>query len=116
MKELILAGLMSLKMASKPFSYKRKHKFEARTHTHIIIFAAILLYIVSKKNALIYKQIAACQEPRCPILLQICKPVYTMTLKRKRASCQQNHVTAIIFLLLVNDIHPNPGPKALGTP
>ena len=56
MKELILAGLMSLKMASKPFSYKRKHKFEARTHTHIIIFAAILLYIVSKKNALIYKQ------------------------------------------------------------
>ena len=118
MREPILAGLILSKMAFKPYSYKRKRKFEARMHTHIIILAAILVFIASKKNAFTNKQIVSSHkihdEFQSSILLQIYKPVYATNIKR-RTSCQQNHVKVIIYLLLINDIHPNPGPNSNGT-
>ena len=81
-----------------------------RNHVHIQLFLLLYLFILCKSNK---TQNTHPEKYSTPYSLALLYKPYQPIQKQKKCSKNAfNHSTAIIFLLLVNDIHPNPGPKS----
>ena len=85
----------------------RRHRQENRKRGHLFLLLIILSFIVYKKieKTFSHKPISA-----PAILLQASFPVQIVNTSKSKKSLRLNHVAALIQLLLIHDIHPNPGP------
>ena len=111
MIELILAGQTSFKMACKrtPSHRKRFTKSSRQNKTHPIFFIVILILILHKQNKSKYSHTSQ-EKTSNNLLYLLYKPYWPVSNKTKKPCINLSHTAAIIYILLLNDIHPNPGP------
>ena len=98
---------MLLKMATK--GTRCRNQRMNRNHVHIEIFILIYLFILCKTSKMQNNQPQTCYTT-CYIL-HLNKPNKYIFKQRKLTKNTFNHSTTIVYLLLVHDIHPNPGPN-----
>ena len=103
---LILAGLTLFKMACKETQLHRK-RFRKQNHTHPIFFIVILIFLLSKQHKSKYP---SSDISSTNMLYLLYKSNQTASKSIKPECTSVRHIEALIYLLLLNDIHPNPGP------